>query len=67
VINISASDLEEDKKHGDEAMQFFSGWKEAKPSKDAVMNHVTMILVAKNFVMNPAMILVVKNHAIRTR
>jgi hypothetical protein len=41
--------------------------KKAKPSKDLMMNHVMMILVAKNFEMNPAMIFVVKNHAIRTR
>jgi len=33
VIYIGARGLEEHKKHGDEVMQFFSGWEEAKPTR----------------------------------
>jgi len=49
-----------------EIMRLLSGWKEAKLSKNPVINHVVK-LVVKNPMLNSAMILDVKNHAKRTR
>jgi len=49
-------------------MRLLYGRNEAKPSKSpAVKNHVMMILVVKNFMLNRAVMLAVKDHAIRTR